>query len=209
MRTISDHIYDLVQNSIRAKASKIYVGIFEDKKKNELRILVSDNGEGIPKEHLENVRDPFFTTHHNREKQVGLGIPLLDAACNRCNGRLEIESQINEGTKILAIMEHDNIDRPPMGDLVGTFGALFTLPNCRVNWKIEHVVDERRYRLTNAKLEARIQPKRLDDFSTWGTIKKIIREKEEGLTTDRKKDKVSSKKEKKTVKGKSFKSIYG
>jgi len=207
MRTLCDNIYDLVQNSIKAEATWIHVGIIEDKEKNELRILIEDNGKGIPEEHLKNVRNPFFTTQESREKHVGLGIPLLDAECERANGRLDIESKINEGTKLLAILEYDNIDRPPVGDVVGVFTSLVTQPGTNIQWHIEHQVNERRYSITNEKLQARLGFKRLDDLESYRIIKKVIKEKEARLTKDggKKRDRSPSKKKKK---GFALKSLY-
>jgi len=63
-----------------------------------LEICIHDNGKGIEPEMLKTVTDPFTTTRTSRK--IGLGIPLLKAAAEHCNGRFSIESEVGKGTKV-------------------------------------------------------------------------------------------------------------
>ncbi len=68
------------------------------RQKQELQILVGDNGHGIAPEHLHNVFDPFFTT-----KEVGRGTGLglsisLGLAQEQCQGNLSIKKTDASGT---------------------------------------------------------------------------------------------------------------
>jgi hypothetical protein len=65
--------------------------------------------------------DPFFTTRTTRH--VGLGLPLLAAAAQRCEGSLTIESTPGRGTLVQATLRRSHIDRAPLGDLPGTLVA--------------------------------------------------------------------------------------
>ncbi len=47
MKELSYHILDIANNSIRAKASHLIINIHENREKNELKIIISDNGNGI------------------------------------------------------------------------------------------------------------------------------------------------------------------
>lgn len=64
-----------------------------------VRIVVSDNGIGIPQEHLARVFDPFFTT-----KPAGAGLGLGLSLCQRIilanGGRIRIESDVGQGTSV-------------------------------------------------------------------------------------------------------------
>lgn len=122
MKELSLHILDIMQNSIRAKATEIMVTIREDLKENEFTIMIEDNGIGIAPELLEKVTNPFATTRKLRK--VGLGIPLLEQTCKECAGRFEVESQIDKGTKVTAVMQHEHIDRLPLGEIEKTITAL-------------------------------------------------------------------------------------
>jgi len=63
-------------------------------------IRISDNGIGIPKEHLKRVFDPFFTT-----KPAGAGVGLGLSLCQRIimanGGTIRIESQVGKGTSVI------------------------------------------------------------------------------------------------------------
>ncbi len=59
------------------------------------RISVADDGHGIPKEHLEKIFDPYFTT---KDKGSGLGLASSFSILRKHRGRLTVESEINKGT---------------------------------------------------------------------------------------------------------------
>ena len=150
MRTLSDNIFDLVQNSIRAKAREIQVSIEEDTSKNLFRIIIKDDGQGVRPDQLSKIKDPFFTSRPNTTRKVGLGLALMDATCQQSGGTLSIESKYRFGTTITALLEHDNIDRPPLGNLPDMFSSIMisTIEN-RIIWKLEHIVNGKRYQLKN------------------------------------------------------------
>lgn len=119
---MSLHILDLAQNSITAGADLVEITINEDLDSDWLTISIEDNGKGMSEEFLEKVKDPFVTTRTSR--RVGLGIPLMLAACRRCAGDLEIISRINAGTKLVATFRHSHIDRTPLGNMAETMVSL-------------------------------------------------------------------------------------
>ena len=63
---------------------------------DRLRMGVEDNGKGMDAEMVARVTDPFVTSRTTRK--VGLGIPLLKAAAEACNGGLAIQSEPGKGT---------------------------------------------------------------------------------------------------------------
>lgn len=118
MKDLSLHIMDILQNSIRAGASKIDLDIIENTVENTFRILFTDNGCGMDEEMVKRVIDPFFTTRTVRK--VGLGLPLLKQNCEQTGGSLHITSKQGEGAQVEAVFIHDHIDRPVLGDIAGT-----------------------------------------------------------------------------------------
>lgn len=85
---------------------------------DELVITVADDGNGMAPEVVERVTDPFYTSRTCR--RVGLGLPLLSAATQRCEGSLEIASAPGHGTIVTARFRRGHIDMPPLGDLTST-----------------------------------------------------------------------------------------
>lgn len=118
MRDLSLHLMDIIQNSVSAGAAKITVSVYTDSEKDELVFGVADNGEGMDKELLERVINPFYTTRTTRK--VGLGIPLLKSSAEAASGKLWIDSEKGKGTLLKASFRISHIDRLPLGDIADT-----------------------------------------------------------------------------------------
>ena len=69
-----------------------------DLENNEIIVVVLDKGIGIPKKNLERIFNPFFTT---KEEGVGLGLSLVHQIIQSHNGKINLESQIGKGTKVI------------------------------------------------------------------------------------------------------------
>jgi len=91
MREITLHLLDIAQNSVSAAARNIEISVEEDLHTDRLKAVVQDDGRGMDEDLLERVVDPFVTSRTTRK--VGLGIPLLKAAAEACNGGLWIASR--------------------------------------------------------------------------------------------------------------------
>lgn len=117
-RDLSQHILDIAENSITAGATLLHIDIAEDFDEDTLTITVEDNGRGMAPEMLLRVTDPWVTTRTTRK--VGLGIPFLKQTAEMCGGTFSITSTPGRGTTTRATFQHSHIDRPPLGDLVGT-----------------------------------------------------------------------------------------
>ncbi|WP_185962077.1 ATP-binding protein [Palleronia caenipelagi] len=63
-----------------------------------VRYSVEDNGHGIPKEMMDRVREPFFTTK-TYDEGSGLGVAMVTAFVEQCGGYLDIESEVDKGTR--------------------------------------------------------------------------------------------------------------
>jgi len=116
------HIMDLVDNSIAARASRVHVGIREDRKQNRLHILIEDNGAGMDRETLTAAQDPFFSTKNG--KAFGLGLSLFAQAARESGGRLQVDSRPGGGTKIHAEFGLSHPDCKPLGDIEKTMVVL-------------------------------------------------------------------------------------
>lgn len=125
MRELSLHILDIVQNSISAGAEIIEIIIDEDIEEDLLLIKIIDNGSGIAEEKLANITDPFITSRTTRE--VGLGLSFFKEAARRCEGDLEIDSVLGQGTEVRVYFQYSHIDRAPLGDINGTLISLISV----------------------------------------------------------------------------------
>jgi signal transduction histidine kinase len=62
------------------------------KQRGEVQFMIADNGEGIPKENLDAIFQPFFTTKGGNG--TGLGLSLSKAIVDRHRGRICIRSSV-------------------------------------------------------------------------------------------------------------------
>ncbi len=171
MLELSMHILDLVQNSLAAQATRVEIRIREDLKQDVFSVEIRDNGRGIPGEMIRKVTDPFFTSRTTRE--IGLGLPLLKEAAERCGGRLEVESREGEGTKVLAMFQLDHLDRAPLGDMGETLALLIT-GNPETDFLYHHEVDGESYRLDTREMKEILGPVQLDDPSLFGFVRQDV-----------------------------------
>ncbi len=122
MHDISLHVLDLIENSVRAKATVIVIRMGIDSNADVLEVCVEDNGEGI-RVPPEQVLNPFFTT--SKRKKVGLGLSLFKAAAEMAGGHLTLSrSAALGGVAVKVGMRFLHVDRPPIGDLAETISTM-------------------------------------------------------------------------------------
>jgi PAS domain S-box-containing protein len=78
------------------------VGLLEDKE--TVGISISDNGEGIAKENLGRIFDPFFSTKPNR---VGFGLTFAKRVVEEQEGKIWVESELGKWTVITISFPRD------------------------------------------------------------------------------------------------------
>ncbi len=157
MREISLHIMDIAENGITAGADWIQIVVDEARNENRLKIEIKDNGKGIPNNMVDKVIDPFVTTRTTR--RVGLGLSLLKAAAERCDGEFALTSEPGKGTRVKAIFQYDHIDRAPLGDMASSVITLIA-GNSDVDFVYIHIVDGK-----NFTMDTRDIRKELGDIS--------------------------------------------
>ena len=154
MEDISLHILDIVENSTQAGASLVEISLIEKSEEDLLTLVIKDNGKGMAKDLLENVRDPFTTTRTTR--RVGLGISLLEDSAREAGGGLTIQSGPDTGTIITATFKASHIDRKPIGDIGSTIVALI-LGNPHVEFFVETNIQGKTVVLDTGELKGALE----------------------------------------------------
>jgi two-component system sensor histidine kinase HydH len=67
-------------------------------------ISISDNGEGIAKENLGRIFDPFFSTQPDR---LGFGLTFAKRVVEEQGGKIWVESELGRGTAITISFPRD------------------------------------------------------------------------------------------------------
>jgi signal transduction histidine kinase len=63
-----------------------------------LLIMIEDEGAGIPKENLDRIFHPFFTT---RPQGIGLGLAITQRIVKEHGGEIRVESAPGSGTRFI------------------------------------------------------------------------------------------------------------
>lgn len=118
---------NLILNALQAiqPGGQVQVGITFQKADELFEIQVTDNGAGIPREHLSQVFNPFFTTRPGR---AGLGLFVTQQIVHRYDGSIRVESEPGEGTLVVVELplqevrsETSNISASPGSGAEGNF----------------------------------------------------------------------------------------
>ncbi len=80
---------NIIKNSIEALKENPLIEIWSQIIDKKIYIYFKDNGEGIPKDILEKIEEPFFTT---KIKGTGLGVPLSKGIIEAHGGDIKYES---------------------------------------------------------------------------------------------------------------------
>ena len=110
---IQQVLINIILNAIQAMpeggnliiATSVAKGVrVEDTKKDTVKIDIRDTGIGIPKENLNKLFTPFFTTKE-RGKGVGLGLSVVHGIIGKHKGKIEVESEQDVGTTFSIYLE--------------------------------------------------------------------------------------------------------
>ncbi len=94
---IEEVITNLVINAIQAFTAKGEVTIKTRSNADSIYIDVIDDGPGIPKENLEKIFRPFYTSK-GFGKGTGLGLSIVKRIVDEHGGQVKVRSQIGKGT---------------------------------------------------------------------------------------------------------------
>ena len=94
---------NIIKNSIEAIIPRddSYIEINTELDKNNIHIIIEDNGEGISKENLKKIREPFYTT---KRDGTGLGITLSLEIIEAHDGKIIYDSELGNWTRVEVIL---------------------------------------------------------------------------------------------------------
>jgi len=89
---------NILQNAVEAilQEGQVIVSM-KEVENNRVFIRIEDNGCGMTKEVKEKIFEPLFTT---KTKGLGLGLSIVKEILLQHKGEIEVESELNKGTKI-------------------------------------------------------------------------------------------------------------
>ncbi|MCI0417683.1 MAG: ATP-binding protein [Acidobacteria bacterium] len=104
---IKQVLLNLIDNAIKycPSGSEIQLGLSKDAQNTVIK--VRDNGPGIPGDALTHLYDRFYRIDKARSRELGgtgLGLSICKSICEAHGGRIEVESQIREGSTFRVLL---------------------------------------------------------------------------------------------------------
>ena len=103
---LSQLVHNLVGNAIKYGRPGAPVKIAVNSEGAFIRLIVTDEGDGIAPEHIPRLTERFYRVDAGRSRSVGgtgLGLAIVKHIVERHRGRLEISSKVGVGTMVSAI----------------------------------------------------------------------------------------------------------
>ncbi|MFQ5528653.1 MAG: nitrogen regulation protein NR(II) [Thermoanaerobaculia bacterium] len=104
---ITQVVFNLLLNAVEASSDGSEVSVRTETDNGEVRLLVTDHGDGLSEEARERLFEPFFTT---KETGTGLGLSICYSLVNAHGGRIEVESSEGSGSTFVVVLPQETED---------------------------------------------------------------------------------------------------
>jgi CheY-like chemotaxis protein/anti-sigma regulatory factor (Ser/Thr protein kinase) len=94
-------IWNLVQNAIEATPESGAVRIRAAAERDTVRLVIEDDGSGVPEAQRARIFDPYFTT---KESGTGLGLALVRRAIDALEGTVALEDAPSGGARFVVVL---------------------------------------------------------------------------------------------------------
>ncbi|MFZ1292455.1 MAG: ATP-binding protein [Melioribacteraceae bacterium] len=91
-------ILNLINNSKDAYCESEITITLNDYPKNQIELIISDNGPGIKSEDLKYIFDFGFSSKKNDNNEHGLGLSIVKELVDELSGSISVKSQLGKGT---------------------------------------------------------------------------------------------------------------
>jgi PAS domain S-box-containing protein len=91
---IKQALVNLIKNAMQATTRGGAITVETGQNPDEVWISVADTGQGIPRDQVHHIFEPFYTT---KEKGTGLGLMIVQRIVRQHGGHMELESREGQG----------------------------------------------------------------------------------------------------------------
>jgi two-component system NtrC family sensor kinase len=114
----------LVMNAIDAmpQGGNLWLRTRADREKNQVQVVVRDDGSGIPAEILPRIFEPFLTTKETG-RGVGLGLAISQSILDRHNGNIEVQSELGRGTTFTVTLPWNAEEATPQSNEISAIAS--------------------------------------------------------------------------------------
>ncbi|MFD3155897.1 ATP-binding protein [Haloimpatiens sp. FM7330] len=100
---LKEMLVNILDNSIKYGNVNSTISVEMHKKNEVINLKIKDEGQGIPKEHLENIFQPFYRVSKKKSREKGssgLGLAITKAIVEKHEGTIDIKSELGKGTTV-------------------------------------------------------------------------------------------------------------
>jgi len=105
---LQEALYNLLDNAVKYSRKRGEIRLSARQHDGEMELIVSDQGIGIAKEDLPRIFERFYRADKARSpdkvRGTGLGLAIVKHIAQLHGGRVEAESEIDEGTTIRVVL---------------------------------------------------------------------------------------------------------
>lgn len=94
---------NLLENSLAFGSRELLIDIKAELREGQLKLTISDNGQGIEEKYQSRIFDMFFRANES-SKGNGLGLYLVKKSIDHMGGKIHIRSQVNVGTEVEIVL---------------------------------------------------------------------------------------------------------
>jgi len=107
-------LFNLLSNAIGFSSAGQTITVSATRRGNDVRIVVADQGRGIPAEVVEKVFERFQShSLGSTHRGVGLGLSIVRSIVELHGGRVELDSAPGRGTRVTAVFPAEGV---PLSD---------------------------------------------------------------------------------------------
>ena len=110
---LQEALYNLLDNAVKYSREHGEIRLSARQRDAEIELTVSDDGIGIAKEDLPRIFERFYRADKARSpdkvRGTGLGLAIVKHIAQLHGGRVEAESELEEGTTIRVVLPLDNV----------------------------------------------------------------------------------------------------
>ncbi len=119
-RYIGRVLFNLLRNASKYSPHGAPIRVSARVLSRSVRISVEDNGQGIPREDLCRIFEPFYRARSSRpETGTGLGLAIARAIVQAHGGRIGVISRVGEGTRVWFTLAAADKPAPSAGAIEG------------------------------------------------------------------------------------------
>jgi PAS domain S-box-containing protein len=96
---------NIIKNALQAMPQGGRLEVDGSLNEGQMEISFQDTGEGLTPQELDHIFQPFYSTKEGTQG-LGLGLPICQKILERYDGRLAVESQPGEGTKVRVLLPY-------------------------------------------------------------------------------------------------------